>query len=295
MRMFSILLLGVIMSTIILASSPRQAMAAPCHTLRMGPAEIQVLSLVERDLKTGILLAETAEQQRRIATAYPRGLIHNSLNVLVIRGNGIVALVDTGYAWSFPNLVAALQRVGLSPADVTHVLLTHAHSDHTGGLVQDGKAAFPGARVLFSQKELAYWTSPERQTAAAEGERTLAAEVGAILHAYGDRVSSFATGQDLWAALPGITAVDEAGHTPGHVGIMARGNGQTFLFWADLLHAFDVQALDPALSTAYDMDPAAAARVRTQLLQQARSEGWLVSGAHIPFVQPQQLDATVTP
>lgn len=80
MRIFSILLLEkcVILSTLILISSPPSGHGRPMPSLYMGPAEIQVRSLVERDLKTGILLAETAEQQRRIATAYPRGLIHGS-------------------------------------------------------------------------------------------------------------------------------------------------------------------------------------------------------------------------
>ena len=116
-----------------------------------------------------------------------------------------------------------------------------------------------------------------------------------ILREYGDRVSGIEPGTDIWKELPGIQAVDEAGHTPGHIGIRVTGDNKTFVFWADLLHAFAVQADMPSLSSDYDMDPAAAAQKRTDMLRQARAEGWLITGSHVPFVQPRALTTTTTP
>lgn len=43
-----------------------------------------------------------------------------------------VTLVDTGYPGNRAALLASLERVGRSPADVAAVLLTHAHPDHLG-------------------------------------------------------------------------------------------------------------------------------------------------------------------
>lgn len=279
------LLMGVIMLTLS-AAAPASAEDDRYYKFSMGDAEIQVLSLVKRDLKADILRPATDAQRAAVARAYPEGAVHNSLNILLVRGNGIVALVDTGYPWTARELDEALRHAGVTAGDVTHVILTHAHSDHTGGLVRDGKPAFPRAKILFSQKELDYWTNPANQAAAPEGVRKLFPEVGAILRVYGDRVSGFAPGTPIWKELPGVQAVDEAGHTPGHIGVRATDKGRTFLFWSDLLHAFAVQTAFPSVSSDYDMDPAAAARVRENTLRQARAEGWLITGSHVPFVRP---------
>ena len=288
MRLFVSLFLGVIM---VMLAAPvfSPARADPGRTLCLGGTEIQVLSVVRNALKASILQPATDAQRQKITEAYPEGLIHNSLNVLLLRGQGVVALVDAGYDRTVPELLAALNGAGVAPQDVTHVILTHAHGDHIGGLLQNGRPTFPRAQLLFSRKELAHWTSPELRAAAPEGARRPFDAVGAVVQAYGDRVSGFTPGTDLCSGLPGVQAVDESGHTPGHVGIMLRADGKTFLFWGDLLHAFDVQAVFPSVSSSYDMDPAAAAQVRTQLLQQARAEGWLVAGSHVPFVEPQTL------
>lgn len=290
MKKTASLLLGAIMLTLS-AAAPALAEDDRYCKFSLGRTEIQVLSLVQRDLKADILQPATEAQRTAIQDAYPEGTIHNFLNVLLLRGNGIVALVDTGYPWTSRELDAALQHAGITERDITHVILTHAHSDHTGGLLRDGHPVFSKARILFSQKELAFWTNPDNQATASEGLRKLFAEVHAILRAYGDRVSGFTPGTVIWTELPDVRTVDESGHTPGHTGIRVTAEGRTFLFWSDMLHAFAVQTVFPSVSSAYDMDPAAAAHVREKILHQARAEGWLVTGSHVPFVRPRTLTA----
>ena len=98
-----------------------------------------------------------------------------------------------------------------------------------------------------------------------------------------------APGTAIVPELPNVRAVDEAGHTPGHIGVMVESGDKTFLFWSDLLHAFDAQTADPSMSATFDMDPAAAALVREATLKRAREEGWLVVGSHVPFTEPRVL------
>lgn len=51
--------------------------------------------------------------------------------VLVVDGDE-VTLVDTGYPGDRGRVIASLEQIGRSPADVAAVVLTHAHPDHAG-------------------------------------------------------------------------------------------------------------------------------------------------------------------
>lgn len=58
--------------------------------------------------------------------------VQRGVNVVVIRDDHGVTLVDTGL--DRPGLTPWLAHLGIAPAEVTRVLLTHAHRDHTGGV-----------------------------------------------------------------------------------------------------------------------------------------------------------------
>ncbi len=281
-------LMGVCMM-VTTGSMSAQAGGIPFNEFSVGEVNLRVMSLVQKDLNSSILMPSTEEQKKAVAAAYPDGAVHNVLNVLLIRVPGAVALVDTGYDWTDAQMDEALREAGLDRGDVTHVIITHAHGDHVGGLVKDGRASFPSAVVLFPERELSYWTSEANRQAAKGGAVKIFENVANIAAAYKGRVATFEAGESVCAQLPGVLAVDEAGHTPGHVGIMVSAEGRTFVFWSDLLHAFDVQAAHPAVSASFDMDPAAAARVREDMLNRARKEGWLVTGSHVPFTGPRVL------
>ena len=51
--------------------------------------------------------------------------------ILVVDGDE-VTLVDTGYPGDRERVIASLEQIGRSPADVAAVVLTHAHPDHLG-------------------------------------------------------------------------------------------------------------------------------------------------------------------
>jgi len=56
------------------------------------------------------------------------------VNVWLIEDETELTLIDTGYAGQEQTIVAALAQMGRKPSDIRHILLTHCHSDHVGGL-----------------------------------------------------------------------------------------------------------------------------------------------------------------
>lgn len=44
------------------------------------------------------------------------------------------ALIDTGLPASADRILAAFRKLGHQPTDIRHIILTHAHPDHIGGL-----------------------------------------------------------------------------------------------------------------------------------------------------------------
>ena len=85
----------------------------------------------------------------------------------VARNPARSVVIDTGFSPAagaargrtmLMDTVPALAAAGLTPDDVAHVVLTHAHYDHIGGL-----PAFPtgtAAEVVMTRDEYDFWTGP---------------------------------------------------------------------------------------------------------------------------------------
>ncbi|MFG1947487.1 MBL fold metallo-hydrolase [Nonomuraea sp. NPDC048826] len=187
---------------------------------------------------------------------------------------GRLTLVDTGIggtdspasSWApVPgSLVGELAAAGATPADVTHVILTHLHSDHAGGAVADGRPLFENARYVLQQAELE-------------------AAAGAML----DQVIDVIKGQlhvvDGDAELaPGLHVHLTPGHTPGHQ--IAR-IGDLAMTGDLVLHP--AQLADPAVRYLYDNDQEHAAATRAQVLAALRAEHALLATSHLeePFIR----------
>jgi glyoxylase-like metal-dependent hydrolase (beta-lactamase superfamily II) len=81
----------------------------------------------------------------------------------VVKGEGHLAVVDTGFNYAeFGKVLAdtygvtdwqpadvVLKRIGIDPADVDTMILTHNHFDHAGGV-----EAFPNAHVYIQEREV---------------------------------------------------------------------------------------------------------------------------------------------
>jgi glyoxylase-like metal-dependent hydrolase (beta-lactamase superfamily II) len=82
---------------------------------------------------------------------------------LVIKAGQHKVLADTGADGLVPNpgdLLRNLKSEGIIPEEITTVILTHAHPDHIGGVLDtSGKPAFANAQYVMSKTEWDFWTS----------------------------------------------------------------------------------------------------------------------------------------
>ncbi len=246
--------------------------------MAVGKAGVYPLLDVARDMPTSIFSGAPAEEMKKLA---PEGKSPSGIwGFLIVRDKEVI-LVDAGYG-SKENprslLLESLKGAGFSPEQVTLVLLTHLHRDHVGGLVLDGKAAFPNARVLVSAPEKDFWFSddmlakyPDRK------ENFLMARAGLAI--YGDKAGTFAFGDTV---VPGVTALEAAGHTPGHTAFLLESDGKKMLFWGDLVHAAALQFPAPNICANFDMDAAKSVTARRTFMERAAEEKLPVAGAHLP-------------
>lgn len=246
---------------------------------RFGDYEIAALSdgtmNASLDLLSGIDAAAAAEIQRQAGIDAP-GDIH--INVYLIRGRGKTILVDSGRGGAIGELGAALAAYGVAADDIDAVLLTHAHPDHIGGLLNDGGGpAFPRATLWLHPLEAAYWQDDAKMAQASERAKGNFALARRALAAYKDKLHYFSQ-QDV---LPGIRPLWLPGHTPGHSGLLIDDPAQPLLIWGDIVHYPHVQTVRPSVTIAFDIDPAQAQDTRRAILALAVRDRLLVAGMHL--------------
>ena len=257
--------------------------------------KVTVAKIVELEVTGGsrfILPQATYEEILPIGWLQPhfadeRGRLKMSIHALVIETPDRRIVVDTCLGndkrsrriptWNYPQgpFLADLAAAGFPRESIDTVLCTHLHVDHVGWntmLVDGGWVpTFPRARYLMGRVEFAHWQEQsERDDMAA-----VFADSVLPIHEAGlaDLVETDHRICDE------VSLVPTPGHTPGHVSVRIRSDGEEALITGDFMH-HPCQIARPAWSSTADCDPDAARRTRERMLGELCGRPVLVIGTH---------------
>jgi glyoxylase-like metal-dependent hydrolase (beta-lactamase superfamily II) len=204
----------------------------------------------EKRIVTSFETSSGAKIQRIPVEAFPNFWA----SVYLVQKDACCVLIDTGSGTdaSHENLLAGFQQVGMGPSDLTHILLTHAHIDHFGGLTKlrpltDARIGVHELDVQTVAHHEARLALIGRRLASFLGETGLAAETCEQI------LSIYRFSKAIYQSVPvdfTFEAVDMQlgpfefihlpGHCPGHVAIRL----EDVVFCGDMV----VEGVTPHLS-----------------------------------------------
>jgi glyoxylase-like metal-dependent hydrolase (beta-lactamase superfamily II) len=272
-----------------LAAAPQLKTQAPgWYRMMLGDFEVTALNdgAFPMDLVKLISNITPKQLDEDLSRSFLTNPVEASVNGFLINTGTKLVLIDTGAGIFFGptvgKLVNNLAASGYRPEQVDEIYITHMHLDHVGGLIKDGKMAFPNAVVRASQPEADYWLSKAKMAAAPAAGKDGFVNAQQALGPYvaAGRFKPFNGDVQL---VPGIRSVAAPGHTPGHTLYVVESGGEKLLVWGDLMHAATAQFPDPSVSLQFDMDLPAAVEQRKKVFADAAEHRYWVAGAHLPF------------
>jgi glyoxylase-like metal-dependent hydrolase (beta-lactamase superfamily II) len=264
------------------------AQARP-HAFKVGRAEVTVFSDGELTVPVAFALPSTPAadiDQLFAANKLSREGLPSAINVALVKTESDLILIDTGAGGDFMpglgRLTDAFEAAGFKAEAVTKVIFTHAHADHLWGVIDplDDNTRFPKAEHFMPSVEHAFWTSPDAEARVSEPFKRMATGTQRRLKQLGDRVNLRKPGDEI---APGVTLVDTAGHTPGHVAVHLKSGGEQLLIGGDVLTQHIVSFAKPEWRWGADMDADQAIAARKRTLDMLATDRMVLLGYHLPW------------
>lgn len=209
-----------------------------------------------------------ADAEGKIPVGHNYGLVRNGQHLIVI---------DTGYGddthgGRTGHLLEEFNRSGHRREQVTMVITTHAHGDHTkrNTLLQDGqlKPTFPNARYYLGRADWDRFNGPGGQVHCFDQHVRTLAELGMLTLVDG-----------ALQLTPEVSLLPTPGHTPGHTSVVLESQGQNAIFLGDLCH-HPLHFSHPDWVSSFDTDPALTPKTRAWVFQLAAARDALLVCPH---------------
>ncbi|WP_206244843.1 MBL fold metallo-hydrolase [Novosphingobium terrae] len=160
-------------------------------------------------------------------------LIPGLVNVYILDTQDGLAVIDTGFPGRTPKILAALDAIGKTSADVRHMLLTHCHPDHIGSAaaLQRATGATVWAHRLDAPMMEAGTTMRQPMCASPGWRNRILAKLlaGKVARVEPVKVDRFLDDGESPAFAPDLTTIHLPGHCQGQIAFLwARHGGVLF-------------------------------------------------------------------
>ena len=257
------------------------------YRFKLGTIEITVVSDGTLAFPAETLWGDRAEDARGLLTStfQPPSPVGLQINTTLVNTGDKLVLIDAGCGVNkFQNttgrLLGNLASAGYAPGDIDMILFTHAHFDHLWG-ISDGENAsllFPSAEFVASETEVAFWSDPGLPGKVSAKQQPLVTQ--ANLKLASRRLRLIKAGAEV---APGVTTLDTAGHTPGHMSVHIGSGSEELLLTGDVVVDTEISFLHPEWAFGFDLDVPLATKARIAFLDRAATDKTLVGSYHLPF------------
>jgi len=273
-----------------LAAAPKAGTQVP-GLYRHSVGDFEVTAILDGALPVapGLIVGYDEDQaasalKRQHLPASPEGQVIPVIGYLVNTRDRLIA-IDNGSTDSFVetlgNYHSVLDSAGYSADQIDHVIATHLHVDHIGGMADArGSARFKNADLIVSTAEWDFWHNDTIRSQTPEGFQFLFDAARSQTAPYKDKLKLIEKDEEVF---PGIQLVALPGHTPGHLGVHLHSQGQQLLIWGDVVHATKLQMDHPDWTIAFDVDADMARATRMRVLDMVVADDISVAGMHLDF------------